>query len=718
VQPETIVNPRRLAENERKASYFDAGGLPRGCCMAHTGRPIARGNCAIAARPYSITLRFRKEHTMQIIKHALKCLCGLAALPAAWGAATTTAYLPVCCNANSTVSIVDTAHHRVIGSFAAGPGSYAVALPNPGTAWVTNAGNNTISVVSLKTGAVRMTIPLKLQPWLIEASPDGAKVYVVTGMFTGNLNHYSSFLEVFDAKTGAKAGQSALPNDGLANPGLAVSPDSARVYATFDSQSVVVYDVATRKSSTWETTRALTWTATGTLTLSPDGGTLYTAGQVLTAWDTATATVKGTVNPPGPARTYSFVGSAVSSDGTTLYASYALQIGVGAGLAAIDTASLVVTGSASLGSELQQPVLSKDGSTLFVPDAEDSLLYVVGAASLTATASVALEGPIAAATLSADGSALFVPNSSTASALAVDTSTLGVIASIGVSGTANPEVGFTGSTNPAGTGNGSRIFVAGISSNSISEIDAATNKVARTFTDGSQSPSVSGSNPPAIMATPNGRQIYLAGSDYQAELTEIDTATGKVNGVPCRIGTGCEVQEMAALPDSSRVYLAGFGYAFDPPAPIFFYAVDTATLQIVASVKMTTVGPMAASPTGKFLYISTGSAISIFDTTQNAVTGSLPIGGVAALAFSPDGSVAYAASGSTLDAIDTASGEVTASFNLGTGSATGVAVTPDGSQVWVTLAKSSSVVVLNTEAGTAQTVDFGLTVSGVAFGVH
>ena len=86
---------------------------------------------------------------------------------------------------------------------------------------------------------------------------------------------------------------------------------------------------------------------------------------------------------------------------------------------------------------------------------------------------------------------------------------------------------------------------------------------------------------------------------------EIDTATGKVNGVRCRIGAGCQVEEMAALPDSSRVYLSGFGFAFDPPAPIFFYVVDTATLQVIAAPKMTTVGPMAASPTGKFLYIST-----------------------------------------------------------------------------------------------------------------
>jgi len=175
---------------------------------------------------------------------------------------------------------------------------------------------------------------------------------------------------------------------------------------------------------------------------------------------------------------------------------------------------------------------------------------------------------------------------------------------------------------------------------------------------------------------------------------------------------------MAALPDSSRVYLSGFGYTFDPPAPIFFYVVDTATLKVIAAPKMKSVGAMAASPTGKFLYIATGSTLSIFDTTQNAITGSLPVSGVNAIAFSPDGSIAYAATGSTLDAIDTSSGQVTGTFSLGTAAASAVSVTPDGSQVWVALAKSTSVVVVNTQNSTMQTVDFGLAAGGVAFGVQ
>jgi hypothetical protein len=37
---------------------------------------------------------------------------------------------------------------------------------------------------------------------------------------------------------------------------------------------------------------------------------------------------------------------------------------------------------------LQQPVLSKDGSTLYVPDAIDSLVYVAGTSNLTATGAI------------------------------------------------------------------------------------------------------------------------------------------------------------------------------------------------------------------------------------------------------------------------------------------------------------------------------------------
>ena len=146
--------------------------------------------------------------------------------------------------------------------------------------------------------------------------------------------------------------------------------------------------------------------------------------------------------------------------------------------------------------------------------------------------------------------------------------------------------------------------------------------------------------------------------------------------------------------------------------------IDTATKQIIAKPAVTAVGALAASPSGKFLYMSTGSAIAVLDTTQNAFSGWLPITGVTAIAFSPDGSKAYAASNTTLEVVDTSTGQVTGSFSLGASKASAVSVTPDGSQIWVALADSTSVAVIATQTGTLQTVDFGATVSGVAFGVH
>jgi YVTN family beta-propeller protein len=624
-------------------------------------------------------------------------------------AANYTAYVPVCCNANSTISIIGTADNRIEKGFIAGPGSYSLAIPRPGTAWVTNADNDTISVVNLSTGAVQKTIQLSLQPWTIKASPDGTRVYVVTGNFAGSLTHFASKLLAFDARTYANVGSVALTNDGLINPGLVVAPDSSTVYATLDSQSVAVYDVATNAlTATWETSRALVWTASGTLTISPDGTTLYTAGQQLTAFDTATAAVRGSVNPPGPAGNYSFVGSAISADGTTLYATFAAQIGVGGYLAVIDTASLTVSNSIALGVEPQQPILSADGATLYVPDVIDSVAYVVNTASLSTSSSIALPGAIATATLSSNGSALYVPNSSTAATLAIDPASFAVVASIPVG---------TGPTAPSATANGRSIFVGGIGTNNISEISAETNQAAREFANSSSNPSVTGPNSPALLVTPNGRQVYLStnAAQFVGAIPVIETATGALTGVACP--SECLIDEMVSSPDSSRVYASGLRPVGDDGAVPIFYVINTATEKVIAKATANG-GPMAASPSGAFLYIAVSSGIQIFDTASNTVTGTLPITGIHAIAFSPDGSTAYAVSATEVESINTATGLVTGSINLGSSiTPIGVAVSPDGTQVWVTPASSNSVIVVSPASGTAQPVALGATVYGVGFGV-
>jgi DNA-binding beta-propeller fold protein YncE len=85
-----------------------------------------------------------------VVLRTLGWVAGLAIPIASMGAAVNAAYVAACCNANSQVSFVSTANNTAMASFSAGPGSYAVALPNARTAWVTNARNNTVSIVSLE----------------------------------------------------------------------------------------------------------------------------------------------------------------------------------------------------------------------------------------------------------------------------------------------------------------------------------------------------------------------------------------------------------------------------------------------------------------------------------------------------------------------------------------------------------------------------------------
>ena len=57
---------------------------------------------------------------------------------------------------------------------------------NAQTAYITNAGNNTVSVINVATNTVSATIPVGNQPEGISVSPDGTKVYVANESSSSN----------------------------------------------------------------------------------------------------------------------------------------------------------------------------------------------------------------------------------------------------------------------------------------------------------------------------------------------------------------------------------------------------------------------------------------------------------------------------------------------------------------------------------------------------
>ncbi len=622
-----------------------------------------------------------------------------------------TAYVPTCCNSKSTVSIISTTQNRVTANFTVGSGAYSIAFaPNGLSAWVAEAGSRSLTVLSLPSYLVIANIPLRLQPWSIQASPDGRAVYVVTGNFEGNLDSWPATLIGIDIQTYAIIADVAIPNVGSPSPGLVISPDSSRVYATLDSQNIIVWDAPTQSLvDTWTVLGALAWTASGTLTLSPDGLTLYNSGQVLTAINTASGDKVGTAKPPGISGEDSFVGSAVTNDGSTLYAAYASTTATGGGVAILDTASLAVVKSVSMpGVELQQPILTKDNATLYVPDAIDSVIYVVDPSLLSVSSSIAVTGNVATATLGVYGQSLFVPNQSTSGLVEVDPVSLQVRGQTTIA---------SGPSAAVSAKNGSRIYVAGYSSNTASDFSTKENRLARSFTVGAFSESVSGYNPTIVVATPDGSQLYIGSGADQFQFVEIDTATGTPAAINCPYSY-CDAVSIAAAPNGEKVYISGNINDFEGPVPPFFLVINTQSKRVVKAKRLAAVGAMAVAPSGSYLYLAAGSTVRVYDTATDMFTGSIAASGVASIAFTPDGTKAYCSAGSAVLVIDTASNMVTASIELSPAKAGAISASPDGSQVWVALASSTSVAVIETSSNTFQTVDVGGTVNGVAFGVQ
>ena len=190
---------------------------------------------------------------------------------------------------NSTVSVIDTAINKVVGTpIPVGASSNGVAVTPDGTkVYLSHSAVDTVSVIATASNTVVATIPVGMIPQGVAVTQDGANVYVA--------NSNSHTVSVIDTSTNTVKSTIDL---GPYPYGVAIAPDGTKVYVTSvagvasSKGAVKVIDTATNTV----TTSILLVDSSGPcgVAVTPDGTKVYAANCLngtVSVIDTATNTV-------------------------------------------------------------------------------------------------------------------------------------------------------------------------------------------------------------------------------------------------------------------------------------------------------------------------------------------------------------------------------------------------------------------------------------------
>ncbi|MDT5013318.1 MAG: hypothetical protein QOH57_4935 [Mycobacterium sp.] len=280
-------------------------------------------------------------------------------------------------------------------------------------------------------------------------------------------------------------------------------------------------------------------------------------------------------------------------------------------------------------------------------------------------------------------SRIYVANSATNSVSVIDRSTGSVAATIAVVGTP---------TAIALSADGTRAYVAG--NNAVSVINTATNTVVgQASTKGGQSF--------GLALSPDGQRLYVSNT-FNNTVSVLDTSKATPT-LMATVAVGVTPGGIAVSPDGTKVYVANFSSGT-------VSVISTATNAVVGKPIAVGANPygVAVSPDSTRVYVgnfgsNSVSVINAAATTPSVVStigvGAQPFG----IALSPDGGVLYAANGAdTVSVINTKTGAVIGTVSVDSAPENnwhGVAVSPDGRQVYVSDMSDAAVRALTINRG-------------------
>lgn len=224
----------------------------------------------------------------------------------------------------------------------------------------------------------------------------------------------------------------------------------------------------------------------------------------------------------------------------------------------------------------------------------------------------------------------------------------------------------------------------GPDSDGVAVIDTQTNTVTATLTLGFR--------PSGVVIAPDGRRAYVPNWDSshgRGVVSVIDTDTITVVDTITLSGLGGGPNGVAITPNGRHVYVATDHELGMPESQGTVSVIDTATNTVATRIRGNPFpSTMTITPNGDFAYVLDNDGNpQVIDTATHEVT--FPLEGVISngrIAFTPDGLHAYVVSeGSDLiQVLEVATHRVVAVVDVFGGHSTDVAVTRDGRQVCVT----------------------------------